>query len=77
MPMELTSAPATFQRMMEILLMGLQYVVMLVYLDDIIVYAKSLRDNDRKMELLFQRLVSANLKLQPEKVQFWHSWDML
>ena len=70
MPMGLASAPATFQRMMEILLMGLQYVEMLVYLDDIIVYAKSLQDNERKMELLFQRLVSANLKLQPEKVQF-------
>ena len=69
-PMGLAPAPATFQRMMETLLRGLQYAEMLVYLDDIIVYAKDLQDHERKLELLFERLISANLKLQPDKVQF-------
>ena len=55
---------------MENVLRGLQYVEMLVYLDDIIVYAKSLKYHEKKMELLFERLRNANLKLQPEKVQF-------
>ena len=55
MPMELASAPAKFQRMMEKMLRGLQ------------VYAKN---HERKLKLLFERLQNANLKLQPEKVQF-------
>ena len=68
--MGLASAPSTFQRMMENLLRGLMYLEMLVYLDDVIVYAKDLKDHERKLDLLFERLEKANLKLQPEKIQF-------
>ena len=44
MPFGLRNAPATFQRMMDRVLSGLQEVEMLVYMDDIIVYAKDLED---------------------------------
>jgi hypothetical protein len=37
MPMGLCSAPATFQRMMDVVLSGLKWTTCLVYLDDIIV----------------------------------------
>ena len=40
MPMGLNSAGATFQRLMEIALTGLQWVTCLIYLDDVIVFGK-------------------------------------
>ncbi|KAL7289062.1 hypothetical protein TKK_0017016 [Trichogramma kaykai] len=64
------NAPATFQRFMDQVLRGLQNVEMLVYLDDIIVYAKDLREHDSKVRRLFDRLREARLILEPEKVHF-------
>ena len=39
MPFWLTGAPATFQRLMDAVMSGLNLEVCLVYLDDIIVYS--------------------------------------
>ena len=66
----LCSAPATFMRLMEQVLLGLQNVEMLVYLDDIIIYARTIQEHEEKLVKLFTRLRQANLKLQPDKVQF-------
>ncbi len=41
MPMGLTNAPPTFQRLMELVLRGLHWSKTLVYLDDIIVFSKT------------------------------------
>ncbi len=38
MPFGLCNAPATFERLMELVLQGLNWKVCLIYLDDIIVY---------------------------------------
>lgn len=54
---------------MDRVLLGLQNVEMLVYLDDIIVYAKDLIDHDHKVRLLFEILRDANLVLQPDKIE--------
>ncbi|KAL7286467.1 hypothetical protein TKK_0019413 [Trichogramma kaykai] len=63
----LKNAPATFQRLMNNVLKGLQGNILFVYLDDIVIYANSLEEHDKKFELLANRLRDANLKLQPEK----------
>jgi transposase InsO family protein len=70
MPFGLKNAPATFQRLMDQILTGLQGIEMFVYMDDIVIYASSLREHDIKMEKLMQRLRSANLTLQPDKCEF-------
>ena len=68
-PMGLKSSPACFERMLETVLNGLNLIKMFIYLDDVIVPAKSLPDNNRKVRLLLDRLRAANLVLQPDKVQ--------
>lgn len=66
----LKNAPATFQRLMDNVLSGLQGNELFVYMDDIVIYARSLREHEIKFERLMQRLRAANLKLQPDKCEF-------
>jgi transposase InsO family protein len=70
MPFGLKNAPATFQRLMDNVLSGLQGNELFVYMDDIVVYARSLREHEIKCERLMQRLRDANLQLQPDKCEF-------
>lgn len=70
MPFGLKNAPATFQRLMDNVLSGLQGNELFVYMDDIVVYAKSLQEHANKFERLMKRLKAANLKLQPDKCEF-------
>ena len=67
MPFGLCNAPATFQRLMDSVLAGLQWTSCLVYLDDIIVIGTSFEDHLNNLALVFDRLRSANLKLKPSK----------
>ena len=64
-------APATFQRLMDLVLSGLQWVSCLVYLDDVIVFGKSFEEHLKNMELVFARIREAGLKLKPSKCIFF------
>ncbi|MDA8031805.1 MAG: RNA-directed DNA polymerase, partial [Alphaproteobacteria bacterium] len=70
MPFGLCNAPATFQRLMDSVLAGLQWSSCLVYLDDIIVMDKTFEDHLRNLAEVFDCLRSANLKLKPTKCAF-------
>lgn len=70
MPFGLKNAPATFQRLMNVVLSGLQGLYCFVYMDDIVIYASSLQDHEMKLTAIFQRLQMNNLKLQPDKCEF-------
>ena len=70
MPFGLKNAPATFQRLMDRVLSGLQGIELFVYMDDIVIYAKSLEEHTQKLKNLLKRLESANLTLQTEKCSF-------
>ena len=69
MPFGLCNAPATFQRLMDIVLSGLNFEICLVYLDDVIIFASSPEEHLDRLERVFQRLRGANLKLKPSKCQ--------
>ena len=51
MPFGLCNAPATFERLMERVLVGLPWQVLLIFLDDIIVHAKSFEEVVRRLRL--------------------------
>lgn len=70
MPMGLKGAPATFQRLMDAVLLGLQGTKCFVYLDDIVIYAQSLEEHSEKLGQIFSRLRHHNLSLQPDKCEF-------
>src|SRR5688572_30227604 len=69
MPFGLCNAPATFQRLMDIVLSGLNFEICLVYLDDVIIFGKTPEQHLDRLEQVFQRLRGANLKLKPSKCQ--------
>lgn len=70
MPFGLKGAPATFQRLMNTVLSGIQGIKCLVYMDDIVVFGENLKaHNDRLLEVL-ERMRKYNLKLQPDKCEF-------
>lgn len=67
MPFGLCNAPATFERLMERVMVGLLGDVCLVYLDDIIIMGRTFKEHLRNMEKVFTRLRNATLKLSPKK----------
>jgi len=52
---------------MDLALSGLNFNTCLVYIDDIIVYSTSVEEHIERLEMLFERLRQANLKLKPSK----------
>lgn len=70
MPFGLKNAPATFQRLMDNILRGVQNESCLVYLDDIIVFSTSLEEHISRLKGVFDRLRNSNFKIQLEKSEF-------
>ena len=70
MPFGLCNAPATFQRIMHVLLAGLNGLSCLVYLDDIIVFSKDFNQHCRDLREVLDRLLDAEILLKPTKCRF-------
>ncbi len=70
MPFGLKGAPATFQRLMNTVLSGLNGLKCFIYLDDIVIYANNLTEHNHRLTEAFQRFRQHNLKLQPSKCSF-------
>ena len=68
MPMGLTNAPATYQRLMEECLGDLHLRICRIYLDDIIIFAKSFEEHQQRLEMVLQRLQEWGIKLSPASV---------
>jgi len=67
LPFVLTSAPATFQRLIEQVLCGQDWKTLLVYLDDIIVISPDFKTHVSRLREVFEKLRGAGLKLKPSK----------
>ena len=70
LPFGLSTAPATFQRLMHTLLDGMLFKGVVVYLDDILVYGKDQYEHDERLEKIFKKIQKAGLKINPEKCEF-------
>lgn len=71
MAMGLCNAPSTFQRCMELVMRGLQWQSLLVYLDDLILFNETFDRHIEQLEEVFTRLRNSGLKLKPSKCDFF------
>ena len=67
MPFGLCNAPATFQRLMQVVLSSLEGRSCFVYIDDVLVVSKIFEEHLRHLEQVFVRLQKSGLRLKPKK----------
>lgn len=70
MPFGLINAPATFQAMMNNIFRDLIDAGLLVYLDDLLIYADSKEEHDRLVKEVLHRLTEHHLAVNPRKC-YW------
>ncbi len=73
MAMGLCNAPATFQRTMNFVLRDVLGKKALVYLDDVIIYSKTVEDHLKDIAEVFTLIQKAQLKLKLNKCQFFQT----
>ena len=70
MPFGLTNAPATFQRLLNTILRPVLKKIALVYLDDVIIFSKTIDEHLRHIQIIFDLFRRAGLKIKPAKCTF-------
>ena len=68
MPFGLCGAPASFQRLMDKIVNGLDFAA--AYLDDLVIFSQTWEEHIGHLHEIFQRLRSAGLTAKPGKCQF-------
>lgn len=71
MPFGLCNAPSTFQRGMELVLRRLQWVTLLIYLDDVIITGKTFKEYLNNLGEVLSRFRKFGLKLKPTKCSLY------
>ena len=70
MPMGVCNGPATFQRLMQSTMNDLTFQIMLVYLDDILLFSRNFSDHLDRLDIVLKRLQDTGLKVKIEKCHF-------
>ena len=67
----MVNSGATFQRVMELALKGLQWTTCIVFIDVFMVFGSNFHDYMSKLRQVFDRFCNANLKLKPKKCELF------
>ncbi|GBL98096.1 Retrovirus-related Pol polyprotein from transposon 17.6 [Araneus ventricosus] len=70
LPFGLKNASASFQRLMNLVLAGLNEFQISCYIDDLVIASTDFDGHIDKLKLVFDRLIKANLKVKPSKCSF-------
>lgn len=73
MPQGITNAPSMFQRLMEKCMGDIHLREVLVFLDDLIVFSKTLEEHEVRLTNVLNCLRENGLKLSPEKCRFYQT----
>lgn len=71
MPFGLCNSPATFQRLMEVYLLEDKFDILVLYMDDILVFSKSIDDHMKRLDIVCSKLKSHGLKINPFECHFF------
>ena len=71
MPFGLTNAPATFQRSLDLIISQFKRRTCLVYIEDVIIYSKSVEDHIRHVDEILTALEEAGVTLKISKCYFF------
>lgn len=71
LPFGLCNAPATFSRLMEVVMEGLPHTIAMSYLDDVIIAGKTVANMLDNLASVFERFAEIGLKFSPKKCQFF------
>lgn len=70
LPFGLRNSPAIFQKMMDQILIQYLHKFCFVYMDDIVIFSKSLQEHLQHLKLILDELRKYNLKIQLDKSEF-------
>ena len=70
MPFGLTNAPTTFQQLMQSSLGNLHLHYCIMYLDDVIVFSKTLEEHILRLRAVFEKFNQVGLKFNHQNVNF-------
>ena len=71
LPFGLNNSPATYQRLMEDVLGDYHLIIWLIYLDDVIIFARTYEEHLERLQMVLQRIREAGLKLSAKKCKFF------
>ena len=73
LPFGLCGAPATFQRLMHIILNKENWFQCLVYLDDVLIFGRSFDEQFNRLKNVLTRFKDSGIKLSPQKCNFFQT----
>ena len=73
LPQGLCTSPGTFQRVMELIFGDMNMLQLLLYLDDVLVFASSYEEHITRLDEVLRRLIEAGLKLNGKKCKFFQT----
>ena len=65
------NAAAMFQRLMQMTFSAEMFEILLVYLDDIVIFSKSIKEHLKRLDAVFTKLREFGLKLELKKCNFF------
>jgi len=71
MPFGLSGAPFTFQRLMHTILREENWMLCLVYLDDVLIFSKNFEEHISRTEIILEKIKQSGIKLSPSKCNFF------
>lgn len=71
MPFGLCIMPATFQRLMQAVMSDLVFQMVLIYLDDLLVYSSMFKTHLACLETVFRQLRKTGLKIKVQKMSLF------
>ncbi len=73
MPQGITNVPSMFHRLMERCMGDLNRKLVLVFIDDLIVFSETLEEHESRLLKVLNRLKEYGLKFLPEKCRFFQT----